>query len=114
MNVLAVDECTALTSPASDGLRDLIIHDIRTPLSIISGHAQLLRRRLARPEPKPPELLQAMLLIERAATRIEQLLDELADLAPPANASRESLRRQPVDLLGLTRRMVDQTCWAMP
>ena len=100
-----VSKRTELTTPGSDGLRDLIIHDIRTPLAAISGHAQLLRRRCSSAEPKAAELLQAMQVIERAATRIDQLLDELADIAPPADAGQDWLCRQPVDLLALTRRM---------
>jgi signal transduction histidine kinase len=107
--VRTVSKRPELTAPASDGLRELIIHDIRTPLATISGQAQLLRRRFASAEPKPPELLQAMQVIERAATRIDQLLDELADIAPPADAGQDWLCRQPVDLLALTRRAVAQS-----
>ena len=36
------------TVPAADSRRDLLIHDIRTPLATISGYAQLLLRRAAR------------------------------------------------------------------
>jgi signal transduction histidine kinase len=108
-SVRTVSKRTELTTPGSDGLRDLIIHDIRTPLAAISGHAQLLRRRCSSAEPKAAELLQAMQVIERAATRIDQLLDELANITPPAHAGHEWLRREPVDLLALTRRAVAQS-----
>src|ERR1700730_3068186 len=45
----------------ADSRRDLLIHDIRTPLATISGYAQLLLRRAARGGPELLALVEARL-----------------------------------------------------
>ena len=85
-------------------LQDLVLHDVRTPLSTISGYAQLLRRRAERGEPDLHNLTDGLRQIEAAAKRVEHLLLELADVGP-SNLEAQSLRRARVDLVALTRRV---------
>src|SRR6266851_7542838 len=91
---------TAATSPLNDArcpaaaareqatypLRDLLIHDIRTPLAAISGYAQLLLRRTVTGNTDLPGLGDGLRRIEEAATRVGHLLDELTGVAPFAGA----------------------------
>ena len=88
-------------------LHDLVLHDVRTPLSTISGYAQLLRRRAERGEPDLPDLTAGLRQIEAAAKRVEYLLLELADVVPSRSQTRP-LRRARVDLVALTRRVTTQ------
>ena len=79
------------TVQAADPRRDLLIHDIRTPLATISGYAQLLLRRAVEGEPELPALVDGLQRIEEAARRVGSLLGELADLqaqsgTPPASS----------------------------
>lgn len=92
---------------ASVELHDLVLHDVRTPLSTISGYAQLLRRRAERGEPDLPDLTAGLRQIEAAAKRVEYLLLELADVVPSRSQTRP-LRRARVDLVALSRRVTTQ------
>ena len=95
-------------APAADGhavdeLRELMIHDIRSPLTAIRGYTQLLRRRAASNRLEIAALLDSLQRIEAAATRIEGLLDELG--RPPASADKHgaAFPRQPTDLVQLAQ-----------
>ena len=87
-------------------LRDLLLHDVRSPLATISGYAQLLRRRAERGEPAVLELVAGLRQIEAAATRVDYLLAELAELVGPNGLVPTRLRRTRVDLVALARRVV--------
>src|SRR5258708_31389787 len=97
---------TAALSPLSDASwaaaagraqaadpRDLLIHDIRTPLAAISGYAQLLLHRTSTANPDLAGLGDGLRRIEEAATRVGHLLDELTDLPPPYGAGRTQRHR---------------------
>ena len=70
-------------------MRELLLHDMRTPLATISGYAQLLQRR--------------------AAKRVEQLLDALARLPLDDDVDHVQPRRTAVDLVALAARMSTYT-----
>ena len=61
----------------SNGMCELLIHDMRTPLATISGYAQLLQRRAARHNPDVHQLVNALEHIERAARQVETLLERI-------------------------------------
>ena len=79
---------------------DGVAHELRTPITLISGHTQSLQRRY-------PEA-QALRLIQAEAERMATLVRDLLDLARQ-DAGRLTLRRQPVEgddaLLTLYERM---------
>src|SRR5437899_8972702 len=93
------------TVQAAASRRDLLIHDIRTPLATISGYAQLLLRRAAQGGPELLALVDALQHIEEAAWRVGNLLGELADLQAQSGTPAGILHRQPTDLVRLARRV---------
>lgn len=66
-------------------------HHIRTPLSAIYGHVQLLQRRVHRGEvPEQADLLRTLGYIEQAARAIEAQLRTPGEKArPPARSADE-------------------------
>src|SRR6266851_10116972 len=94
---------------APDPLRDLLIHDIRTPLAAISGYAQLLLRRTVTGNPDLPGLGDGLRRIEEAATRVGHLLDELTDVPPLAHAEGTDRQREMIDLVDLVKRIAEES-----
>lgn len=70
-------------------LSSKLAHDIRTPLSVIYGHVQLLQRRLRQGQTlENDQLLQKLGYIEQAARSIEAHLRTRYDQAPrPTNGA---------------------------
>src|SRR6202049_4261215 len=97
------------TVMAADSRRDLLIHDIRTPLATISGYAQLVLRRAAQGGPELLALVDALQRIEEAARRVGVLLGELADVQAQSGTPAGILHRQPTDLVQLARRAASGT-----
>ena len=93
------------TVQTADSRRDLLIHDIRTPLATISGHAQLLLRQAAAGERELPALVDGLQRIEEAARRVGNLLAELADVQAQTGTPAGMVHRQPTDLVQLARRV---------
>src|SRR5438128_8676048 len=89
------------TVQAADPRRDLLIHDIRTPLATISGCAQLLRRRAAQGGPELLALVDALQHIEEAAKRVGSLLCDLADVQSQSGTPAGILHRQPAELVNV-------------
>src|SRR2546428_6914351 len=94
-----------MSTVTSNGMRELLIHDMRTPLATISGYGQLLQRRAARHNSDVHRLVNALEHIERAAVRVETLLDELAQL-PEGDGEP---RAEKLDLVDLVRRISADT-----
>src|SRR5437016_5357739 len=99
---------------AADSRRDLLIHDIRTPLATISGYAQLVLRRAAKGGPELLALVDALQHIEEAASRVGHLLGELADVQAQSGPPASILHRQPTDLVQLARRVASDSQHASP
>ena len=80
--------------------RDLFIHmvshDLRVPLAVVQGHAQLLQEDVAAPQP-PDTLQPSIAAILRAAQRMNGMIQDLVDSAR-AVAGALQLQREPVDL----------------
>ena len=71
---------------------DGVAHELRTPITLISGHAQSLQR-----SPAAAALGPSLVLISAEARRMGALVSDLLDLARQ-DAGRLELRRQPIDL----------------
>jgi signal transduction histidine kinase len=84
-----------------------LIHDIRSPLSAIRGYAQLLHRRLASDGAQAADVEDGLRHITEAATRLGQLLDQLAESATPDTTG--AFHRQPTDLVQLACRVATES-----
>ena len=74
---------------------DGVAHELRTPITLISGHAQSLRRQAGLGT--TPDALASLQLITAEAHRMGLLVSDLLDLAR-RDAGRLTLNLQPLDL----------------
>lgn len=109
---LALDNAR-LYGAAQDAIavRDQVLaavsHDLRNPLTSISGTAQLVRIHAERTQPPARELLvQRMTEIESIAGRMAAMIGELLDAARLRDGHTLELIQRPVDLVQLARRVV--------
>jgi signal transduction histidine kinase len=81
-----------------------LTHDLKNPLAVVRGGAQLLNRRLSRPGPLDPGAVrEGLALIESATGRMTLLLEDLLDAVAAGADRNPALDRRPVDLLRLAR-----------
>ncbi|MDQ3043704.1 MAG: PAS domain-containing protein [Chloroflexota bacterium] len=81
-------------------------HDLKNPLGLIKGQAQILRRHLARTEKAEIDrdrVIAGLRTIDATTERMTALLDELLDVAALQTGQSLELRRLPVDLVALVR-----------
>jgi signal transduction histidine kinase len=71
---------------------DGVAHELRTPITLISGHAQSLQR-----QPAAAALGPSLALISTEARRMGAMVSDMLDLAR-MDAGRLELRRQPIDV----------------
>ncbi len=83
------------------------VHDVRGPLTLVLGAAQLADRRLAASPADIPRARQELARIIDSARRMEPLLRELLDASRVA-LNRLDLVTGPVELLALVEKCVDQ------
>ena len=80
-------------------------HDLRTPMTTIKGHLQLIRRRLGDPLPGP--IATSLAHLDRGTARMVDLINELLDIARIRAGQPPSLDLLEVDLVALTRNVAD-------
>jgi signal transduction histidine kinase len=84
-----------------------VSHDLRSPLSAISGYAQMAQRQIPQlPDEYGDGLRRHLDNIQSAAKRMTAALDELLDLAQLQAGQRLTLRRVRTDLVALARRII--------
>ena len=82
-------------------------HDLRTPLTAISGRLQLLERRAATlPEPQRATVMAGLREIAHTTERMAAMTDDLLDVARLQAGQPLDLRRSATDLVELARRAV--------
>jgi signal transduction histidine kinase len=86
-----------------------VAHDLKNPLAAVRGQAQLLRRRLRKGDALAPEkILAGIEGIDAGAQRMGSMIDDLVDVFRLRGGQPLDLRRQPVDLVDLVRRSVEE------
>lgn len=80
-------------------------HDLKTPLTAVKGHVQLIRRRLA--DAVPANIVSSMDHVERSTGRMNSLINELLDVARLQAGHTLSLDRREIDLNVVVHRVVD-------
>ncbi len=89
-----------------DDFLSAVAHDVKTPLTVISGTAQLLRRRMHGDDltANAPSLDRIMNAVGRMTAFIDELLELVRRQADPTL----ELRRAPTDLTELVRRVTSE------
>jgi excisionase family DNA binding protein len=86
-----------------------ISHDLRTPLTSITGLSQLLLRQASRgPTTESERVTKALQQVDASAARMAAMIDELLDLTRLESGRPLSLNRASTDALELVRRVVGQ------
>lgn len=81
-------------------------HDLKTPLTAISGHLQLIRRRFG--DTLAPRVAASFDEVERSARRMNELISELLDVARLQSGQAVELDRRETDLVAIARGVADR------
>jgi PAS domain S-box-containing protein len=82
-------------------------HELKTPLTTLRGYTDVLRRRTEREHTLNERDQRALHIIDAQARRLQELIDSLLDLRR-LQAGALSVKRTPLDLCGLVRRLMDE------
>lgn len=85
-------------------------HDIKSPLAVIKGHAQVLRRQLVR-RAEPPSLerlVDGLGQIEASALRVAGLVDDLVEVATVQDGDSMPLHCSDLDLVSLVHETIER------
>ncbi len=88
-----------------DELLSIASHDLRTPVTVLKGQAQLLQRFLRRGELNPENMAERIDLMVQSTDRLTRMLNMLLDLSR-IEAGRLDLAREPMELVDLVSRVV--------
>jgi PAS domain S-box-containing protein len=88
---------------ARETLLASVSHDLKSPLTVIRGHAQFLQLKARRGTGGPDELVEGLSKIDAAANRMSVQLTELLDVARLQMGEELELHRIHVDLLPVIR-----------
>jgi signal transduction histidine kinase len=83
-------------------------HDLQNPLASIKATAQVMHRRLDRPDVNADQLRASLDRLDAIASRASSLVEELLDLARMQMGRPLDLDRQETDLVALVRAVVDE------
>jgi len=84
----------------------VVSHDLRTPITVIKGFAEIHSRWLKKQE-APESERHAVETIETSARRLDRMVEDLLD-ASRIESQRLTLEKQPVDLSSLVREVADR------
>ncbi len=82
-------------------------HELKTPLTSLSGNAQLLERRVLRESSLNERDRRALRVIVEQSARLQKMIEALLDISRLQNGQL-SIQRAPMDLSALTRRIVEE------
>jgi signal transduction histidine kinase len=99
---LALAALTERLDQVREELLAMIVHDVRQPLTQISGYAQLAERQLRRPTPDPDRIAEALQRIRTNSAAMGALLNTLVDSSRTALGGL-TLQCGPADLAQLLR-----------
>ena len=108
-----VTERKALEAHLREAVRDrerfmvTAAHELRNPLTVMRGYAQVIARQLDRPDWDRGRILGQFGRLHGQLARLEALIGDLFDVSQ-LQLARLDLRRERVDLASLARRVVEQ------
>jgi signal transduction histidine kinase len=100
----ARDQVERLARAKEEFLSD-VAHDLQNPLTSIKGFAQILLRQSRRGMLDEERVVKSATQIESTAVRMEELIQELLDVAAIERGNPVKLRLQSVDLVAIARRV---------
>lgn len=95
---------------ARQELLSSLSHDIKSPLAVVKGQAQLLRRQVTRsgPPASPDRLAAGLSQIEASALQVSGLVDELVEVSGLPEGGAPPLNLALTDLVALAREAVER------
>jgi excisionase family DNA binding protein len=108
---LSAEHAARESAEAALRIRDEFVsiasHELKTPLTTLSGYAQLVLRRFNREGQIDPErVIQALQAITNQADKLGRLLSQLLDVSR-LEEGKLSLERQPTDVAALVHQLVE-------
>jgi signal transduction histidine kinase len=86
-----------------------VSHDLRTPLTVIKGHAELLHRRATlTDDPQATRLAPGLASITASATQMAGLIDDLFEWVTLGTGQIPALHRGPTDLVALVEKVASK------
>lgn len=82
-------------------------HDLKNPVAVLQGQAQLLRRRAQRGSLDQEQVMAGLEVIESRARAMTTMIDELMDVTRLRMGEQLQLNRQQTDLTEIVREAVD-------
>ncbi len=81
-----------------------VSHDLKTPLTAIKGHAQLLRRRVSRLDtPEAQRIVEGLAVIDSTTAKMTAMINEMLDVTRLRLGQPLELYLQATDLIALVR-----------
>ena len=112
----AVQAATLVQVQASLRLRDEFLsaaaHDLKTPLTSVKGHLQLVRKRLG--DGVAPGVAASLDHVEHSTAQMTELINELLDVARLQSGETLALNRREMDLVELARAVADAAAREAP
>jgi signal transduction histidine kinase len=87
---------------------EAVAHDLRTPLTVIKGHSQLLRRTMCTSDPREPVAEASASQIDQTTDQMANLIDELLEWVRTESGNVPRLHRVPIDLVAIARKALSR------
>jgi PAS domain S-box-containing protein len=82
-------------------------HELKTPLTALSGHTEVVRRRIGREHALSERDQKALHIIDAQAKRLHMLIDSLLDISR-IQGGKFSIERKPLNLYDLVRELIEE------
>ncbi|MEI6179630.1 MAG: MASE1 domain-containing protein, partial [Chloroflexales bacterium] len=109
--LFAAEQAARTTAEMAVQLRDQFLsiasHELKTPLTVLLGNAQLLQRHLSKQEQLEARDARLLTVLMEQTRRLDRLIGMLLDVSR-IDTGHLSFERQPVDVRSLLRRLVDE------
>lgn len=92
-----------------DDILAMVSHDLRNPLTVILGQAQLMVKQATNLGQQGQELVPRLLVIRDMVSQMDGQLDDLLDAARLRAGQTLYLNREPMDIVALVREVVHTT-----
>ncbi|CAA9583517.1 MAG: diguanylate cyclase/phosphodiesterase (GGDEF & EAL domains) with PAS/PAC sensor(s) [uncultured Thermomicrobiales bacterium] len=92
---------------ARDEFLTIAAHELKTPLTVVKGNAEMLARQLERPTPDPERVRRLTARVRTQLDHFGEMINDLLDLSRLRH-DQLALRKQSLDLAALAARVLDR------